>query len=135
MGAWLSQFLVKKREYDTTNPSSRMIIDLEYEVHWFLNFLQLCFCRLLMNGPTGGRLLSQLLCLANQILHDGIIWSNIRSLVDDICSPLKADMDSNVSVLFRHDWRHLSRYGESQKTMQGMSVAACFIEISRNLFH
>eukprot|EP01083_Nonionella_stella_P005669 16373_1 len=31
MGAWLSQYLVRKQEYDTNEPSSRMKIDLKYE--------------------------------------------------------------------------------------------------------
>mmetsp|Transcript_15847 Transcript_15847/g.25149 ORF Transcript_15847/g.25149 Transcript_15847/m.25149 type:complete len:198 (-) Transcript_15847:75-668(-) len=31
MGAWLSQFLVKRDEYDTNDPSSRMKIDLRFE--------------------------------------------------------------------------------------------------------
>merc|ERR1719361_2343345 len=31
MGAWLSQYLVRRDEYDTNEPASRMRIDLKYE--------------------------------------------------------------------------------------------------------
>mmetsp|Transcript_26031 Transcript_26031/g.42552 ORF Transcript_26031/g.42552 Transcript_26031/m.42552 type:complete len:197 (-) Transcript_26031:43-633(-) len=35
MGAWLSQYLVKRQEYDTNDPSSRMRNDLKYEEDLF----------------------------------------------------------------------------------------------------